>query len=143
MRIVLIGHVICLVSTVVICDWVLNAPRAAEAEERLSAELSALNPPPGAVLIRRHASRKPKQALAGESYQSSLNYDQLSEYYDREMARGGWQFVEERPVRDWGRDFGGAAKRYEKGGFTAELVYPGENSDAGYTYGLDLSWGLH
>lgn len=128
---------------IAVCWWLFNDPEATDAERQLIAELNEIIPPGDAVFVEQHSSHKPRSALAGICYHSKLTYVELSDYYDHELARRGWSLLEESSVKDWGRDLGGRTRRYRKNQFIAEFFYPGQNSQSGYTYGLNVSWGLN
>jgi hypothetical protein len=46
-------------------------------------------------------------------------------------------------LTDWGKDLGGREVTYCKGPLAASVQYGGEKSHYGWTYALDLTWGLH
>jgi len=45
-------------------------------------------------------------------------------------------------VRDWGRDLGGKEAFYRRGDDTVVLQYAGQEAKYGWTYALDVTWGL-
>jgi hypothetical protein len=139
----LVAMIITGIAIAVVYYWVISDPKAAAMENRLRKELALLQPPQGAILIREGTYHKPLQALVEGNYESQLAYQELCDYYDREMARQGWTFVEDRPIKDWGRALGGRNRRYQKDDLAAELFYPGQEANSGYTYALGLSWGQH
>jgi hypothetical protein len=124
-------------------DWTVNEPRARKTQQLLSAEFARVVPPPRSRLLTQRASHKTSHAFVGGTYSAPLTYLELARYYDEELARNGWRHFCDTPLADWGRDLGGRARDYRKGPLTAELFYGGARSDYGWTYTLDLSWGLH
>jgi len=97
---------------------------------------------PDAKTINFNKSHKPRQALVGSKYSTNLNYAEIRKYYDKELENHGWHFINEKAVRDWGRDFGGKIAHYRKGNYTASLQYAGNPKEYGWAYSLDLTWGL-
>ncbi|MBN3786750.1 hypothetical protein [Burkholderia sp. Ac-20353] len=125
-----------------IYDHRVNTPKAASAQNILEREFQAIKPLPGATVVSFYADHKTSQALTGSMYSTTATYAEIRQYYDGELARLGWKFQTEEPVRDWWRDLGGRTAHYRKNGYSANLQYAGEKADAGWVYTLDLSWGL-
>ena len=139
-----------LVGLLVMIGWVgllvrnqlVNLPRAAEMQARLEQEFELIAPPPGARLEGHSASHTASHALVGSTYAEARTYRELREHYDRELAEHGWRFHREKRMTDWGRNFGGKLALYCKGDYAAALHFAGERANYGWTYTVDLSWGL-
>ena len=66
----------------------------------------------------------------------------IQEFYRRELESKGWYLIEDRRLLEWSKDYGGREQTYCKGELAAALEY-GDKSRHGWTYALELSWGLH
>jgi hypothetical protein len=66
----------------------------------------------------------------------------IQEFYRRELESKGWYLIGDRPVLEWGKDYGGRKQTYCKGELAAALQYR-DKPRQGWTYALELSWGLH
>src|SRR5438093_10111845 len=117
-----------------------DAP-AAHAQGELDQEFSALAVPPGVVQVVRNGGHKPGRASIGAEYSVALTYDELRDFYDRELARNGWEFTYDEKLTDWGRDYGGYSACYRKRDQRAHLQYAGSTANYGWTYAIDLTWG--
>jgi hypothetical protein len=144
LRAILAALSVAVVAAIIIgSDFIINGSKAKQERDELEKEMSLIATMPQAIPQSHHSSAKPRQALVGQSYTTRLGYIDIRAYYDRELSRLGWTLNDEGPIRDWGRDFGGKRVEYCKGEYTASLQYAGENADYGWTYALELSWGLH
>ena len=120
-----------------------DSGKARQAQEDLQLQFQLLRTPEKTAGFEYSASHKMQHALVTEKFRSSLSYQELRDFYGKELRTRGWQFVKEEPLYDWSRDFGGKAAYYKKNDYTATLEYQGGRSDFGYTYALNFSWGLH
>jgi len=109
---------------------------------KLEKEFSYIQALPDAKTINLNKSHKPRQALVGSKYSTNLDYAEIRKYYDKELENQGWHFINEKAVRDWGRDFGGKIAHYRKGDYTASLQYAGNPKEYRWAYSLDLTWKL-
>jgi len=135
--------VIAVAATVQISDRMLNGEQGQEYHQQLAREFSLIGQPKfvGVVSTTDVFSKwEPRRVLVGADYTSSSSYSAILEYYDQQMTALGWRFAGERPLRDWGRDFGGRVRDYCKGPLSASLQYAGERANYGWTYAIDLSW---
>jgi hypothetical protein len=117
-------------------------------QDQLVFEFEALPPPVGATVESGNVSWKPGltptdgHVMVGASYIVKVPYEQIRSHYDALARLHGWQVLCEKPVRDWGRDFGGRFRDYRKGEFRASLQYAGTRADYGWTYAFDVTWGM-
>jgi len=112
---------------------VLN-PIAERAEFALGAEYNQITPLPQAQLWDYYSSHKTNSASASGKYSTALNYEAIRSYYDTELTKHGWQFVDERNIT-----LGAIGRIYSKGDYMASLDYYG----IGYPwkYNLYVAWG--
>jgi len=142
-RISLVCVVLLLV--VFVGDRVVNGKRGELYHERLVQEFRAIRPLPDASVVSASDNYSPwnsHKALVGASYTTRLPYSEIRQYYDRELPQLGWRAVRDHAVTDWGRDLGGREVKYCKGELGASLQYAGTNAHYGWTFALDLTWGL-
>ena len=118
-------------------------PKSISIENELKDELNSIRQLPEATLKSSNSSHKEKLAVVGGAYITKHNYNEIRKYYDVEFANHGWQFINEVNDKEWGKDLGGKSAYYRKGEYVLTLQYAGENANYGWTYGIDLSWGLH
>ena len=123
-------------------EFDVNEPKAAQVQAVLENEFRAIHPLPAATPLNYGASHKTQQALVSDTYQTSLTYEDIRQFYDAEVAKNGWAFFMEEQVKDWGRDLGGKEARYCKGEYRATLQYAGKQADYGWDYAFSVSWGL-
>jgi hypothetical protein len=109
-------------------------------QDELINEFNTIKPLPNSISSQYKATHKTTNALVSANYSTNLSYEEIRRYYDSELTSQGWQFKAERPVLDWGRDFGGKTIDYCKGSYEAEIQYFGEDKSYGGNYSLSLSW---
>ena len=122
----------------------VNEPKAQKAQVELENEFRAIQPLPQAKSVGYHAFHKPNTALVEGEYQTNLNYPEIRDYYDSELAKHGWKFQREENVVYDGKYSGGKLAYYSKGEYAATIQYAGqlEQANFGWTYTLGLSWDL-
>jgi hypothetical protein len=127
------------VLAVPIYQGVFRVPAARAAVPRLARELEQIFPPEQAHFVQEHKSYN-IMASTGKSYSSALPWEALRDHYDQELMGLGWTVLETRPLRSWGRDFGGATRVYQKGDLRASLEYIGKGANFGWDYAIEISW---
>ena len=103
-------------------------------------EFSAITPLPNASVaapIDDFSAWNSHKGLFGATYRTSLPYSIIQEFYRHELESKGWYLIEDRPVLEWGKDYGGRQQTYCKGELAAALEYADE-SRHGWTYGVLL-----
>jgi hypothetical protein len=121
----------------------LNGPKADESLKTLEKEFILIAPVPNASRLRYESSHKVSLGSVGADYRTDKTYAQIRTHYDNELKKNGWRFVGEEPVKIWWRDYGGKEAFYCKDHYTATLQYAGGSEEEfGWTYNLNLSWGL-
>ena len=124
-------------------QFIIELPKAKQAQAQLEIEFSTIAPPPNARVVEHSASHKTSQALVDTSYLTDINPDKIFKYYDEQLKQHGWQPQGTKGVKDWGRDLGGKSADYCKGDYGAELQYAGEKANYGWTYAFSIDWGLN
>lgn len=128
-----------------VSDRVINGRRGEEQHRQLMREFSAITPLPNASVVASTDNFSPwnsHKALVGATYKTSAPFSNIQEFYGRELESKGWYLVEDRSLTEWGKDYGGRELTYCKGTLAASVEY-GDEARHGWTYALELSWGLH
>lgn len=134
-----------LLLTIFVGDRMINGRRGEEHHRQLMREFSAITPLPSASVVASTDNFSPwnsHKALVGATYKTSAPYSNIQEFYQRELESKGWYLIEDRPLTEWGKDYGGRQQTYCKGELAASIEYRGASRN-GWTYALELSWGLH
>lgn len=75
------------------------------------------------------------------TYHSDASFEEIREFYLRELPRRGWQFVEEREVKDRGRIKGERALDFQKGNFVLSIQFAAERrDDLGWDYAIRIAY---
>lgn len=114
-------------------------------QQELLAALNQIQPPPSAVATDRDTViTKSSHALVGRDYSFNGTYEDIRNHYDAELRSKGWQFVEERKLKNWSDDFDERDLNYCKEGMWVEVFYAGSlAAKRGYVYGVNVSSGLN
>jgi hypothetical protein len=80
------------------------------------------------------------RAHVGCTYSSRAPWAEICAHYHDQLYAQGWSVENDRPVTEWGRDYGGRIRRYSKGDRCASLQYAGEQADHGWRFSLDFTW---
>jgi hypothetical protein len=129
-----------IVVTLVLLDFINNDPKLDAVREDLKVEFDRIVPPANVVLSQQQVSAKPGIVVIDKAYSSNMNYHDLRAYYDSELSRNGWKYSTEERL-DGGKR-GVIAAHYCKREYSASLYYVGTQPGFGWTYAMDLSWGL-
>jgi|SRR5215813_3219479 len=122
--------------SLILINTIRHSPKLADVEN----ELAEIAPPPGAATTQHISIYKWTSGTVGNYYQSNLTYDQLRAYYDVELARHGWKFHKQVPLKDWGKDLGESQTLYCKGDRAVDIYWTG-NAPQNYRYALNITWG--
>lgn len=114
-------------------------------KEELLTALNQMPPPPSAVALDHDTMiLKSSHALVGRDYSFNGTYEDIRTHYDTKLRSNGWQFVEERRLKNWSQDFGERDLNYCKEGMWVEIFYNGTlASSRGSVYGVNVSSGLN
>jgi hypothetical protein len=126
-------------------DHLVNGRRGEEFHQQLLREFTQIKPLQNTSAVSStdsFSSWNPGKALVGATYKTTLPYLEIRNYYDAELRSHNWVFTEDKPLTDWGKDLGGRTVRYCKGPLSCSLQYAGAKAQYGWTYALDLTWGL-
>lgn len=83
---------------------------------------------------------KAELALVSKYFDSKASYDEVKAFYQSHLSESGWTLTEERPMRDWWRDFGGRRLEFRKGDYFLVIEYAGEKASDQWDYAIDLIW---
>lgn len=120
--------------------WISGDPSI---HQQLNIELDNIPTPAQAVRVHHVDNFKGTQGNIVNSYKTSLRYDDIRVYYDRELQGRGWKLYGESKVTSWGNDLGESQRIYCKPPLALDIYFPGQNETGiGYTYSLSVSWRL-
>jgi hypothetical protein len=122
-------------------EWI--ARPAGEQQVFVESELGKIVLPPGASSHAVTRGARSENALISRAFNIIMAQEDVVRSVDGQLSMLGWKFVTARPIRDWGRDFGGWSRQYCKGEYVAALQYAGQNAHYGWDYTLDISWQAH
>ena len=128
-----------------VADHFVNGKRGEEFHQQLLYEITQIKPLQNTSTVSSTDSFScwnPGKALVGRRYRTTLPYSQIRNYYDAELRSHNWVLTEDKPLTNWGKYVGGRIVRYCKGPMSCSLQYAGEEAESGWTYALDLTWGL-
>jgi hypothetical protein len=120
----------------------LHAPDSAAHVMAMKKALDEFPPPLGTLMLSADEIPRWRDILVERTYKSDLGYDALRQYYRPRLEEKGWRLVEEAPLRDLGRDFGGRDLLFCKRPYAANLQYIGKRVDSGASFILSVSWRL-
>lgn len=118
------------------------SPSRSDIEKQvLITELYSIRPLPGAVGGENMNSiQKVSHVVVSLQYSTILTLNEIREYYDKELARHGWRFIEENKSLSWRNDYGNKVVVYRKGEYQLDISYAPNSK---YNYAVSLSWGLY
>lgn len=119
-------------------DWFARA--AGSHQIFVESELGKIVLPSGASAHAVKRGARPEKALVSRAFNITMPQEGVVRSVDEQLSARGWKLVAVRPIRDWGRDFGGWLRQYCKGEYVAALQYAGQNARYGWDYTLDISW---
>ncbi len=74
-------------------------------------------------------------------YSSAASYDEVKSFYFAELTQKGWSIVNEEPLYDWFRDYGGRSLEFRKQEFLIAIEYTGKKPDAeSWNYAVSFVW---
>ena len=109
--------------------------------QRLDRELGGIPTPPEATYVRHVNSFKGTHGSVANYYATSLSYDEIRAYYDRELEMRGWKLKGESKLETWRKDLGESARVYCRDPLAVEIYFTGKNEAAfRYRYALSVNW---
>jgi len=91
--------------------------------------------------ISVHQTSKATVAGISKLYKSDATYDDVKRFYMAELTQKGWEYIAERPIKDWGADFGGRELVFRDNEYQFSIQYAGENANYNWNYAIDIGWG--
>ncbi|WP_346355641.1 hypothetical protein [Azotosporobacter soli] len=116
----------------------------AQEEMKIKADLNEIQIMPGSQLKRVDVITKSAQTHVDKKFIAFFSYHEINDYYENEMKRLGWDKVEEKDIKIWGKDKGSKEIRYRKNEREVYLYYRGadQSRDDFWTYAIGASWKL-
>ena len=120
-------------------DPIYNDPNWRVIKESVENECNLIIPMPEATEITRNVMGKKDMYSISMGYKVDCNYEEVSNYYDKELKKNDWSFIKEEKLTDWGRDFGGKTVKYIKGEMRVAIQFAGEKANYGWDYAVSIS----
>jgi len=116
-------------------------PKDAVTKNDLLTEFNAISQMPGAKNPSQTSIMKNTGGVLSNKFDSSSSFDDLKKYYEGELPKHEWTFVEQKNLKDWGKYYGEKSLIYRKGKLKLSIEYSGERySETGWTFAVSISW---
>jgi hypothetical protein len=121
--------------------WKQNSPNRDDAKLKELHQLSLEIPVyPDFTEVVTHESSRAMDAGLYKYYFSTAEYDDVKQFYARELGNRGWKLSSEQRQYDWFRDYGGRNLAFEKGDFLIAIEYAGAGSNDRSNYSINFIW---
>ena len=80
------------------------------------------------------------KAYVSKTFRSRASSDDVKRFYLERLSQNGWKIVDERQLKNWGRDVGGRELKFRRGDYEVTIEIAGEKSDYGWDYGIGIGW---
>lgn len=107
---------------------------------QISDEAQQIPTMPSSSLSFEYNSSKSHHILKSQTFISDKTVEEVYQFYDAELKKLGWEFIEEKPLLIWGQDYGSKCVFYVKDGLSLEISYMGNAPDYSGDYGIDIYW---
>ncbi|WP_346354320.1 hypothetical protein [Azotosporobacter soli] len=116
----------------------------AQEEMKIKADLNEIQIMPGSHLKKMDVMTKSDRTNVEKKFVAFFSYQEINDYYENEMKRLGWDKVEEKDIKIWGKDKGSKEIRYRKNDREIYLYYRAadQSGDDFWTYAIGASWKL-
>lgn len=127
---------------VVLCTCQSDGPiRDGSKLRELEQILEAVPVYPGMVEVDRSSSLSVDDVHASREYRSSDTFNDVKRFYREKLPQDGWQFVEDREVKDRGRIKRERLLEFRRGKYHIDIKYAGERvAELGWTYSVSVGW---
>ena len=78
------------------------------------------------------------KAYISKSFRCKASYDDVKRFYLQRLTEDGWQFLNERQLKDWERYTGGRELKFRRADYEVTIEYAGEKADYGWDYGIGI-----
>jgi len=80
------------------------------------------------------------KAYISKHFRCNESYDNMRAFFVERLTQNGWKLVNERHLKNWGKDVGGNELEFQKADFKINIEFAGEKSDYGWDYGITIGW---
>ena len=106
--------------------------------EGLQAELPV---PETFSLVSHTTISKLSHASSSRSYTCPSPYPEIKSFYVSALEQRGWRLVRERPIRSWGKSYGGFSLEFSRAEYRVLVQYAGTPEPPyGWDYAISVSW---
>jgi len=124
-------------------DTDFNSLEAINAEKELNIQFNKIGNYPRAIVNNKSSNHKSSKALVEAYYNSTSPYDDIILFYNEQLIKNGWQFVNKAKMYDWGNDLDcGFKLTYKKLNYNCNIQFAGKKFNYGWNYAIDYSWGF-
>lgn len=126
-KVIALGGILALVVSLFVTIAVLrNTPGDSQVvHSRVRQEFQSFVPPPDSVLVQNSDISNVYGGLVGADYTSNRTFNDVRQYYEKQLVDRGYTFREFKPLTSWGVDYGEQVLHYCKGHMMAGLYTPG------------------
>lgn len=87
-----------------------------------------------------HKTSKANLAGITTTYKSDAAYDDVKQFYLTALPQQDWEYMGERAIRNWGKDFGGRTLGFRRGEYTISIFYSGDDPEFSSHYAIEMGW---
>lgn len=122
---------------------VVQEPAVSQIEKNLKQEYDLITVMPDASLIDSTATHKTDLAIVGGYFNTKITFEEVREYYDKQLINKGWNFLKENKkiIPYNGHKYEARVLYYRKGDYMARIENPGVN-DKEDTFAFFVTWGM-
>ncbi len=96
---------------------------------------------PGLVEVDQSSLSSGSEALVSKQYRSDASFGEVRRFYVEQLGGQGWRLVDDREVKDRGRNRGERQVEFRRGEFYLDVRYAGARRvELGWTYAIDVKW---
>lgn len=107
----------------------LNKQEIEQKENQIDYEFEQIPIMPSASFSFENRSGKSNNVLVNQKFVTNATFEEIYTFYDTELQNLGWEFIEQKPMLIWGKDYGGKCVFYTKDDLNLMLDYVGNAPD--------------
>jgi hypothetical protein len=96
---------------------------------------------PGKTELQAQTKKEVSGTAVVRKYRSNVSFEETRSFYLDRLPGSGWQFTEERELKDRGRHRGERVVEFQKGGFVLSVQFAGNRRESlGWDYAVRLAF---
>lgn len=120
--------------------WSLNPAEVKAKEAQIAHEFEQIPIMPASIFFSESGIARSDRIHKGKSFVIQATFEEIYHFYDVELQKLGWKFIEQKPLLLWGKDYGSECVSYTKEDLELSLTYMGDAPNYTIDYSLDISW---